>query len=70
MGAGAQLSGLRTALLATPWACKGHRRTEAVDVPQPWGSLKSQEPRSCGTPGPRLPLPDSGSTLGILEDKA
>lgn len=64
-------SGLRAALLATPWACKGHRGTEAADVPSTLGKPQVTRTKELSGPGSLdCPLPDFGSSLGILEDKA
>ena len=64
-------SGLRAAVLATPWACKGHRRTEAADVPSTLGKPQVTRTKELWDSGSLdCPLPDSGSALGILEDKA
>ena len=71
MGAGAQLFGSRGHYLATPWACKGHRKTEAADVPSTLGKPQVTRTKELWDPGSLdCPLPDFGSSLGILEDKA
>ena len=46
-------SGLEAAVLATPQACKGHRRTEAADIPSTLGKPQVTRTKELSGPGSR-----------------